>query len=302
MDKIRLGIAGAGSVGGWYLLHLKGVPHVEVAAICDVMPERAGIRASEFGISKAFDCVEDMLAESEFDLLVNATSMPAHFTVNRLALEAGKHVFCEKPFAPTYAQGRQLVELADARGVRLWAAPTATLSPQYRCMAEIIGSGTLGGLLGPAVSVACMESTMIPERVVDGECIRVETEDNVMVLMEHRGGTLSHVQSGFAYGAHNHDRTIEIIGSKGAVNLLGFDWGPRGVQVSTDEGRTWETRCTDPEGYTWENGAAYAASCLLDGEEGALKIDHALHVVEVMEAAHQSAASGTRVALESTFE
>jgi predicted dehydrogenase len=161
---------------------------------------------------------------------------------------------------------------------------------------------TLTGLLGPAVSVACMESTMIPERVVDGECIRVETEDNVMVLMEHRGGTLSHVQSGFAYGAHHHDRTIEIIGSKGAVNLLGFDWGPRGVQVSTDEGRTWETRCTDPEGYTWENGAAYAASCLLDGEEGALKIDHALHVVEVMEAAHQSAASGTRVALESTFE
>jgi predicted dehydrogenase len=341
MDKIRVGVAGCGSVSEKYLPSLLACPFAEVAAVCDIAPDRTRRQVTEFGIPKGFSSVNAMLEGAEFDLLVNLTSMPAHYEVNKQALQSGKHVFSEKPFAPTSAQGKELVALANENAVQFWAAPNTVTSAQFRYMTELIaaeaigkvyaahacyghsgptwgpwfykkGGGCMGdlavynittltGLLGPAKTVTALAGTGIAERVVEGERIEVTADDNVMLLLDHGNAVFSHIQAGFVYGDHNYDRTIELIGTKGVINLLGWDWAPQGVQVRRGGGEAFQTRCAERHGYVWQSGAAHMAECLVTGEQSVMTIEHALHVVEVMAAAYESAATGRRIPIESAF-
>jgi predicted dehydrogenase len=342
MDRIRIGVAGCGSVSEIYLPNLRECVFGEVVAVCDIVEERAVERKEEFGVAQAFPIVDAMLAGSDFGLLVNLTSMPSHFEVNKQALSADRHVFCEKPFAPTHDKGKDLVDLARARGNQIWAAPTTPFSPQFRCMAETIDRGEIGqvhaahacyghggpswgpwfykqgggcvgdlavyslttltGLLGPARNVYALQGTGVRERVVEDETVLVAAEDNAMILLDHGEAVFSHIQTGFIYGAQNSDRTIELIGNEGALNLLGFDWGPRGVEILGLDGKIVDTRCRDDGGYKWESGAARIAEFLATEEGRPMCIDHALHVVDVMAAARESASSGRAISTRSTFQ
>jgi predicted dehydrogenase len=341
VDKIRIAVAGCGSVSGHYLAHLQKNPHAELAGACDVIEERYRERMAEFDIPRGFRSVGEMLAALDFDLLLNLTSMPAHYAINQEALGAGKHVFCEKPFAPAYAQGRELLDLAQAKGLRLWAAPNVVTSPQFRYMAEALrdrkigkvhaahacyghsgpswgpwfyrqGGGslhdlavynitTLTGLLGPAKAVMALMGTAVSHRTIERESVNVEADDNVMLLLDHGDSAFSHIQSGFVYRVQNDDRTIEIIGLQGAMNLLGWDWAPKGVEIRLECESAWQTRCTAAQHYTWEAGAACAVEQLISDTAGLMTAEHALHVVEIMEAARESATTGRRIPIESSF-
>src|SRR5438132_14297010 len=123
MSKIRVAVAGCGRVSEPYLADLKESPHVDLASVCDVVPERAEQRAGEFGVPHHFGDFDQMLAGPAFDMLVNLTAMPSHFPLNLKALQAGRHVFCEKPIATTLEEGQRLLEEAAAHGVRLFGAP-----------------------------------------------------------------------------------------------------------------------------------------------------------------------------------
>src|SRR5690606_20858325 len=85
-----------------------------------------------------------MLAGEPFDLLVNLTDMQEHERLNRRALEAGRHVWSEKPIANSLDAGRELLRLARARNVRLWGAPITVQSPQFAFMARVLQEGRLG--------------------------------------------------------------------------------------------------------------------------------------------------------------
>ncbi|HEX7070042.1 MAG TPA: hypothetical protein VF190_04525, partial [Rhodothermales bacterium] len=147
-----------------------------------------------------------------------------------------------------------------------------------------------------------------PTRTVDdkGE-IRVEAEDNAMVLMDHGDGVLSHVQSGFNYyDPHGHEGglarpTIQLYGSKGNMGMVGYDWAPACVDLVTEGSDTPKRFVEDPQGYVWEQGASYVIEKILTGEPSLIRPEHALHVLEVMEAARTSQAEGRRVELRSTF-
>lgn len=168
---------------------------------------------------------------------------------------------------------------------------------------------SLTGLLGPAKNVSAMLGIVTPEReVTDKGRIKVEAEDNAMVLMDHGNGVLSHVQSGFNYfNPHGHDGaeekryTIQVVGSTGFMGMVGYDWHPLGVDMATASQREIRRHVTEPQGYAWQNGAAMAAECLATGKELLVRPEHALHVLEIMEAARESSASGKRIPLRSTF-
>src|SRR5262245_22608324 len=99
---------------------------------------------------------------------------------------------------------------------------------------------TLTGLLGPAKAVVAMTSVVTPTRKIRGKSeIKVVAEDNAMVLMDHGAGVISHVQSGFNYfNPHGHDgskegrHTVSVVGTKGYLGLVGYDWEPRGVDLA----------------------------------------------------------------------
>ena len=169
---------------------------------------------------------------------------------------------------------------------------------------------SLTGLLGPAKAVVAMTSIITPERTVsDKGKIKVEAEDNAMLLLDHGRGVISHVQSGFNYfNPHGHDgskeerHTIAVYGSEGAMGLVGYDWGPRGVDLATKGARAFTRHATDSAGYLWQQGASLAAECLATGKELLITPEHALHIVEVMEAARRSQESGQRIPLTSVFK
>lgn len=349
--KIRVGIIGCGSVSGVYLPHLSKSPHVELISTCDIIPERAKKRAAEFNIPNQYPSIEKMLAGAPFDLLVNTTDMQEHGRLNKIALNAGKHVWSEKPMANTYREGKELVDLAKSKGLRIWGAPAVVNSPQFAFMARAINEGRLGkvaaahahyghlgphwsaffyeknggsmpdlgvynmasltGLLGPVKSVVAMLNIITPTRKVDNrpQAIKVEAEDNAMVLMEHASGVLSHVQSGFNYfdpygheGTGQEKPTISIWGTEGNMHLIGYDWAPFGVDLATREHDEKTIRYAEDTGdYVWQEGASVIAESLVKDTDPLIQAEHSLHVLEIIEAARKSQEEGRRISLVSTF-
>jgi Oxidoreductase family, NAD-binding Rossmann fold len=129
---IRVGVIGCGSVSRVYLPHLSSCRFIELVSTCDKIPERAQIAAANFRVANHYSHIEAMLAGAPFDLMLNLTDMQEHGRLNKIALEAGRHVWSEKPLANTYAEGRVLLELANQKKVRIWGAPAVVTSPQSR--------------------------------------------------------------------------------------------------------------------------------------------------------------------------
>ena len=169
---------------------------------------------------------------------------------------------------------------------------------------------SLTGLLGPVRNVSAMLSIVTPERTVGNKGrIKVEEEDNAMVLLDHGQGVISHVQSGFNFfNPNGHDgsketrHTISVVGSNGFMGMVGYDWAPLGVDLATKDQPALQRLVTDPNGYVWQQGAALAAECLATGRELLVTPEQALHVLEIITAARESSATGRRIALTSTFK
>jgi predicted dehydrogenase len=324
-------------------------PGVEVVSVCDIIPERAKKRAKEFKVPHVYPNIDEMLAGAEFDFLVNTTSMPSHYPVNKKGLEAGKHVWSEKPMALEVSKGRELLALAESKGLGFWAAPNCVTSPQFAFMARTIASGKIGkvtaargtyghggptwsawfyqkgggslydlgvynvttltGLLGPVTEVVGMTDKVNETRKVDDQgTIKVEADENTMLIMRHGSGALSHVGTGFGYFEHEHlpkQRgqlyTVDVMGTKGVMHLQGWDWAAAGVDVATFELTELETYCPDKWQYEWVGGAAYVADCLLKGTPSLVTAEHGLHVLEVMNACHESQRTGQRIQCTTTF-
>ncbi|KAA2241830.1 Gfo/Idh/MocA family oxidoreductase [Chitinophaga agrisoli] len=169
---------------------------------------------------------------------------------------------------------------------------------------------TLTGLLGPAKAVIAMTSIVTPERTVDNKGhIKVAAEDNAMVIMDHGNGTLSHVQCGFNYfdpygheGKGQQQHTVSIWGTKGNMGLVGYDWAPFGVDLATSFTEPPVRHVTDTGAYVWQQGASVISETLATGKPALITVEHALHVLEIIEAARASGQDGKRVELVSTFK
>lgn len=169
---------------------------------------------------------------------------------------------------------------------------------------------TLTGLLGPAKSVVAMTSILTPERTVDNKgTIKVEAEDNTMVLMDHGNGVISHMQCGFNYfdpfghqGAGQDKHTITIWGTHGNMGLVGYDWAPSGVDLITHDHEKSQRFVPDPGKYVWQEGASVISESLSEGTEPLINVEHALHVLEIIEAARASGKDGRKIKLESSFK
>ena len=348
--KIRIGIIGCGSVSGVYLPHLTECPYAEVVSTCDIIFDRAKKRAEEFKVPNSYPHIDQMLAGAPFDLLVNTTDMQEHGRLNKIALEAGKNVWSEKPLANSYLEGRALLDLAKMKKLRIWGAPVVVNSPQFAFMSKTIQEGTLGkvsaahaqyghtgptwsaffyeklggsmpdlgvynlatltGLLGPAKYITAMTSIITPTRMTDnkGE-IKVEAEDNAMVVMDHGNNIISHVQCGFNYfdpyghtGTGQQHHTISIWGTKGNLGLVGYDWAPFGVDLATMDHEEPVRYATDTGTYVWQQGASLIAEAMATGKEPLVQAEHALHVLEIIEAARKSGETGERIKLQSEFK
>src|SRR5882672_1889378 len=123
MAPLGIGIVGTGNIAGGYARDALTHPEIRLVAATDLDPSRAAVFAASHGI-RAHPTLDALLADDAVDIVINLTVHHAHFDVTKRALEAGRHVYSEKPLALRGTEARELVELAAARGLRLGCSPS----------------------------------------------------------------------------------------------------------------------------------------------------------------------------------
>lgn len=139
----RVGLIGCGFIANVYAEKLNALPFVDLVACADVEEDRAAAFAAKHGIAQNLN-VENLLASNSIDVVVNLTIPLAHYDISRAAIAAGKHVFSEKPLAVNIEQARDLVDSAQAAGVRLGCAPDTFLGAGLQTVRKLVDDGAIG--------------------------------------------------------------------------------------------------------------------------------------------------------------
>jgi predicted dehydrogenase len=143
MEPMGIGIVGTGNIAGGYARSLPTYPEVRLAAATDVDAAKAAAFGEAHGC-RIHGTLDELLADPEVDIVVNLTVQHAHHEVTKRALEAGRHVYSEKPMALRPDQARELIDVATRHGVRLACAPATFLGEAQQTAAAWIRDGRLG--------------------------------------------------------------------------------------------------------------------------------------------------------------
>ena len=146
---MKVGMVGVGCISGIYLKNFKETfKDVELVAVCDLIRERAEKAQKEYNIPKIYDTMEELFADPEIDIVLNLTRPYQHYEVSKGALEAGKHVYSEKPLGADWEEGTALVKLAQEKGLWIGGAPDTFMGAGIQTCRKLIDEGILGDVIG----------------------------------------------------------------------------------------------------------------------------------------------------------
>jgi predicted dehydrogenase len=316
MDKVRWGILAPGKIARKFAEGLTATPDARLEAVGSRDPARAEAFAREFGASRWHGSYEKLVADPGIDAIYVASPHSWHAEHSILALEAGKAVLCEKPFAVNAAQARKVVEAARRRRLFCMEAMWTRFLPTMVRLREILAQGVIGeprmltadfgfrcdgnprsrlmdpamgggGLLDVgvyAVSLAFM--VLGPAERVSGLAHIGETgvDEQAVVAMSHRGGALSVCSTGVRTST---PQLAVIMGTQGRIELDRGWWNGKELTVYLPG----ETRRVEPprtgNGYNYE--AAEVGRCLREGqlESSVLGLDESVRVLEAMDEARR---------------
>ncbi|MGP4031115.1 Gfo/Idh/MocA family protein [Pseudarthrobacter sp. 1C304] len=143
---VGVAVVGAGTISTQYLDNLTAFPDLKVLVVADLVEEAAEARAREYGIP-GWGGLDAALDHPDVELIVNLTVPAAHVEVATAAVNAGKHVWTEKPFALDRESGLGLLKTADAAGLRLGCAPDTFLGAGLQTALRVIQRGDIGAPL-----------------------------------------------------------------------------------------------------------------------------------------------------------
>lgn len=147
MKTIKTAIFGTGFMGRVHLEAVRRVEGVEAVAIVGRNEEAAKRIASGFGIPTVTTAYREVLRDSAIDAVHICTPNAQHFSMAKDALDAGKHVLCEKPLTTTVAEAEELTALAEKKGVRNCVCHNLRYYPQVQQMRRLREAGELGDIL-----------------------------------------------------------------------------------------------------------------------------------------------------------
>lgn len=312
----------------------------EIVVTCDVDESRRHEVRDRHGLDNFTTDYREVVESPDVDFALVLTSMQQHGEITHAALEAGKHVLVEKPMAMTLEEAAEIVELARRSPGYLLCAPHVVLSPTYQAIWRRVHHGDIGriysargfygwsgpwwgpwyyrpgggsmfdlgvynvttltGLLGPARRVMAMSGIAIPERVVDGRCIQVGTDDNAHLLLDFGDATYAVVTTGFTIQKYRC-AGIELYGSDGAIQMIGEDWAPKGYELWQNSVGCWQI-FEDHSDWPWTDGIRHMIECIQQGTPPVITPEHAHHVLEIMLKTMESGRTGRAIPIESTFE
>lgn len=140
---MKIGVIGCGYVFDHYMTTLHQHPGISLAGVADRDQNRADVVGAYYGL-RVYDDVASLLADPEVEIVANFTSIESHNEISRNALEAGKHVYSEKPLVTDMDEARALSELAFNKGLRLSCAPSNALSATVQTLWKAVEDGVVG--------------------------------------------------------------------------------------------------------------------------------------------------------------
>lgn len=156
MKKCGIAMIGVGDISGIYLQNIMELfREIELIGVCDLVPEKAKAAQEKYPSLKIYQTMHDAFQDPNVDIVLNLTRPYEHFDVTFAALEAGKHVYTEKPLAATLEEGYALASLAEERGLMIGGAPDTFLGAGIQTCRKLIDDGFIGDVVGAAAFMIC---------------------------------------------------------------------------------------------------------------------------------------------------
>lgn len=141
--SFRVGLVGCGRISDIYLQTLRRLPGIDVVACASLDLEESKAKAAQFGVPRACT-VPELLADPSVDGVLNLTIPAAHAEISLAALNAGKHVYSEKPLVTETDDGRRILALAEVKGLLVGNAPDTFLGGRWQTVRRLIDEGAIG--------------------------------------------------------------------------------------------------------------------------------------------------------------
>ncbi len=152
-EVIKVGIIGCGDISQAYFNATRKLDALEITACASRTMASARAKAEANGVAAVTD--DELLADPEIQIVLNLTTPQAHTEINLKALNAGKHVYCEKPFAVTREEAQQVLTLAQEKGLRVGSAPDTFLGGGLQTCRKLIDEGVIGRPVAGTAFVMC---------------------------------------------------------------------------------------------------------------------------------------------------
>lgn len=185
---MNIAIVGCGFVFDIYMRTIRAHPELHVRGVFDIRPERSRKVSAYYGF-RAYASYEELLGDDQIQMVVNLTNIGSHYQVSKLALEAGKHVYSEKPITKTVHETKELFDLAESRGLMFYAAPCNVYSDTVRTIFKAVEDGQIGK---PLLVYAELDDN--PIHLMDFESVKSPTDAPWPLEEEiYEGCTYEHV-------------------------------------------------------------------------------------------------------------
>jgi predicted dehydrogenase len=233
----RVAVVGLGYWGPNLVRNLHEITSAEAVAVCDLREDQLETIKRRYPALRTTTRFADVLDDPDIDAVAIATPVSTHAELANAALEAGKHVFVEKPLAASSAEAEAMIALAARQGLVLMPGHTFLYSPPVNMIRDLVTAGDLGdiyfvstsrvnlGLHQPDVSVAWdlgphdfsilrywLEETPTHASALSRGCIIPEIPDVTFINLEFESGTIAHVE--LSWLAPSKLRRTTIVGSR----------------------------------------------------------------------------------------
>ena len=153
-EKLRVGFAGAGAISQYHLIGWSEMSDAQIVAICDIDEAKARAKALAFGIPNVYTDFRTMIEREQLDAVDIVTPVGTHAALTRLAADAGLHVSCQKPLAPTVREAEELIAYVGGR-VRFMVHENYRFRPHYVMIHEWLEQGRIGEITQARMTVRC---------------------------------------------------------------------------------------------------------------------------------------------------
>ncbi len=262
MDKVRIGIIGCGGIANnKHMPALHRLPDVELVAFCDIIVERAEKAAKEYGVegAKVYEDYKELLKDETIDVVHVLTPNREHSFITVDALEAGKHVMCEKPMAINTEEAQKMLDAAKRTGKKLTIGYQNRYRPDSWYLKRACDNGDLG-------EIYYAKAHAIRRRAVPTWGVFLNEE-------EQGGGPLIDI------GTHALDLTLWTMNNYEPKMVVGSVYKKLGDQ--RESGNAWGD--WNPEEFTVED-SAFGYIVMKDGATIVLESSWALNSLDVDEA------------------